>query len=206
MPPAALSTVQNGTMNYSYKGISTLKCPFDLALYSLLLWNLKPRTIIEIGSNKGGSAIWLADQLRAFAIDGHVWSYDLFPPVGGAEDPLVTFRFGDAGRLNDVVQHQELDQLPRPFLIIEDSSHERSHSLAVLNFFEPYMHVGEYILIEDGIVTDLGMADRFDGGPGAAIVEFLANHAQDWQIDTSYCDFFGENVTWNTNGYLKKIR
>ena len=76
----------------------------------------------------------------------------------------------------------------------------------MLNFFEPYMHVGEYILIEDGIVTDLGMADRFDGGPGAAIVEFLANHAQDWQIDTSYCDFFGENVTWNTNGYLKKIR
>ena len=80
LPPAALSTVQNGTMNYSYKGISTLKCPFDLALYSLLLWNLKPRTIIEIGSNKGGSAIWLADQLRAFAIDGHVWSYDLFSP------------------------------------------------------------------------------------------------------------------------------
>jgi cephalosporin hydroxylase len=40
---------------YTYRGVPMLKNPFDLALYLLLLWRLKPRTVIEIGSKSGGS-------------------------------------------------------------------------------------------------------------------------------------------------------
>ena len=40
-------------MNYTYKGVPTYKNPFDLALYQLLLWEQKPRTLIEIGSKWG---------------------------------------------------------------------------------------------------------------------------------------------------------
>ncbi|NJL43038.1 MAG: hypothetical protein HC935_06180 [Pseudanabaena sp. SU_2_4] len=35
--------------------------------------------------------------------------------------------------------------------------------------------------------------------------EFLENHGNEYAIDTNYCDFFGHNLTWNTNGYLKKL-
>src|SRR5690242_8113178 len=41
---------QEGTLSYTYRGIPCLKHPIELALYTDLLWNLKPRTIIEIGS------------------------------------------------------------------------------------------------------------------------------------------------------------
>jgi hypothetical protein len=44
----SLETIQNGTMSYSYKGIPTYKNPFDIALYQLLLWEQKPRTLIEV--------------------------------------------------------------------------------------------------------------------------------------------------------------
>ncbi len=33
----------------------------DLAIYARLMWELKPRTVIEVGTAKGGSALWLAD-------------------------------------------------------------------------------------------------------------------------------------------------
>jgi O-methyltransferase len=204
LPREALPALQDGHQRYSYKGIPTIKCPFDLALYSLLIWNLKPRTIFEIGSNRGGSALWLADQLRAFKIDGHVRSYDI-APVTEIKDSYITFSFGDAAKLDEVLSEDEIRELPRPFLVIEDSSHKRSHCLSVLKFFAPHFRPNEYIIIEDGIVTDLGIAEEFDGGPAAAIAEFLAEHQSDWEIDKLYCDFFGENVTWNINGYLKKL-
>ena len=66
LPLDVLLPIQNASLSYTYKAIPTLKNPFDLALYSMLLWNLKPRSIIEIGSHRGGSALWLADQLRCF--------------------------------------------------------------------------------------------------------------------------------------------
>src|SRR5271166_419417 len=50
LPRRFLETIQHGTMNYSCKGVPTYKSPFDLALYQLLLWEQKPRTLIEIGS------------------------------------------------------------------------------------------------------------------------------------------------------------
>ena len=201
LPLQALDALQRGHVAYSYKGISTLKCPFDLALYSMLMWNVKLRTIVEIGSHTGGSALWLADQMRAMNINGEIHSFDLNPP--SAIDPLVHFRQADAEKLVNFFPPHEIERLPRPLLVIEDASHQKITSLAVLNYLAPLMKSGEYIVVEDGIVTSLGMAERFGGGPVAAISEFL-DHNSDWEVDRYYCDFYGQNVTWNVSGYLRK--
>jgi cephalosporin hydroxylase len=50
------------------------KHPMDIALYMLLIWELKPRTVIEIGSLAGGSAAWIGDTLNTCGIDGQVTS------------------------------------------------------------------------------------------------------------------------------------
>ena len=201
LPFQVLSGLQRGHMSYKYKGISTLKCPFDLALYSMLIWNVKPQTIIEIGSNAGGSALWLADQIRCMNIIAEIHSFDLKPP--SVSDPIVHFRQADAERLLDTFPPNEIKRLPRPLLVIEDTSHQKITSLAVLNYFAPLMKSGEYIVIEDGIVTSLGIAQEFGGGPVAAISEFLDQNS-DWEVDRYYCDFYGRNVTWNVSGYLRK--
>lgn len=41
-----------------------------------------------------------------------------------------------------------------------------------------------------------------EGGPCRAISEFLRDHP--YEIDATYCDRYGHNVTGNPNGYLRK--
>jgi cephalosporin hydroxylase len=205
IPYELLMTIQTGTMAYRYKGVPTLKNPFDLALYTMLLWSARPRTIIEIGSHSGGSALWFADQLTALAIDGHVFSADL-TRVGGVSDRRVTFLEGDARRPAELFAADMVRGLPRPLLVIEDSDHAYATSKAVLDHFAPLMATGEYIVVEDGILSAMGVADDYGGGPARAIAEFLDEpRTERWEIDTTYCDYFGANVTWNVNGYLKRV-
>jgi len=57
LAPADLSSIQAASLKYTYRDIPLVKNPFDFALYHLLLWRLKPGTIIEVGSFSGGSAV-----------------------------------------------------------------------------------------------------------------------------------------------------
>jgi cephalosporin hydroxylase len=71
IPKPLLDSIQRGTLAYTYKGLPTLKNPFDWALYPKLLWEVRPKTIIEVGSNQGGSAAWLAMRAYGFAFQIH---------------------------------------------------------------------------------------------------------------------------------------
>jgi cephalosporin hydroxylase len=66
IPSYLLGSIQRGHFLYTYKGIPTLKNPFDWALYPMLLWEVRPNRIIEVGSNQGGTAAWLADTMRTY--------------------------------------------------------------------------------------------------------------------------------------------
>jgi cephalosporin hydroxylase len=204
IPKEALETIQAGSLTYTYKGIEMIKNPFDLALYMQLIWREKPATILELGSNKGGSALWFADQMMAFGLRPNVISIDINPVPNRVAQAGVHFLIGDANDLAQLLSDELLDRLPRPWFIVEDSSHLSSTSRRVLDYFHPKLRPGEYIVVEDGIVTDLGMADRFDGGPSAAVAAFLADHPGAYEIDSLYCDYFGYNFTYNVNGYLRR--
>ena len=202
-----LEAIQQGTMKYSYRGVPTYKNPFDLALYQLLLWELKPRSLIEIGSKHGGSAHWFADVLRAFEVDFRIHSIDV-APAPDREIPGVTFHRGDGRNLAATLPAAAMAALPRPLMVVDDADHDAATTLAILEFFDPWMRPGEYMIVEDGIVDDLFDADRvakMHGGPRAGVAQFLENCGARYEIDTRLCDFFGPNVTWNVNGYLRRI-
>jgi cephalosporin hydroxylase len=203
LPIDLLESLQRGTMNYSYKGVPMLKDPFDLALYQLILWQQKPRTIIEIGSYKGGSAVWFADQTRAMQLDTRIFSLDIIA-VEGVEDERVTFKTSP-----DLAQAMPLDwlaALPRPLLVIEDFAHTCEHTLLVLRHFAEVMQGGEYLIIEDGIASNIGLDVKhgLNGGPSRALETFLMERS-DFQVDEEMCDYYGHNVTYNVNGYLRKV-
>jgi len=204
IPLDQLNAIQKGTMAYEWKGVPCLKNPFDLALYQRLLWAQKPRTLIEIGSNKGGSALWFADMAEILGFRMRVISIDIVP-VWGVKDKRIDFRTGDGRKLETVLSQRELAALPRPLLVIEDASHDYDQTLAALRFFDPVMRSGEYLIVEDGIIEAMLATDRYKGGPSKAIDEFLAEAGDRYEIDSRYCDYFGYNVTWNTNGYLKRL-
>lgn len=204
IPKRILKPIFKGTMRYTWRGVLCNKSPFDLALYPLLIWQQKPRTIIEFGTKEGGSALWFHDICRAFGLDTRVISIDIRQRAK-FEAEGISFISGDALHPEKALPKEFMDDLPRPLLVIDDSAHVPSTVLAVLRFMDPHLRVGEYIVIEDGILESMKMDQRFDGGPSPAIEQFLVERSKSYAIDTSFCDFFGPNITFNTNGYLVKI-
>lgn len=206
IPKRALVGLQNGSLRYTYRGVTFRKNPLDIALYMKLLHELKPMAIIEIGTLHGGSALWFADQLSTFGIDGHVYSVDIARPPK-IDDPRITFLQGDAMALENSSLNDLMESIRGPILVIEDSSHLYEASLAVLNYFHQHLSRGDYIVIEDGIVNDLRgrRYRRYRDGPNRAVRKFLDKHHSDYEIDASICDFFGQNYTFNPNGYLKRV-
>ena len=175
-----------------------------MALYLKLLQQVRPRTIIEIGSFEGGSAHWLSDQCSALALDTQVLSIDIHPPVALADfsTEKVKFLYGDIYNLFSGDLTEQILKCARPFLYIEDGPHDFEGCSKALQFFDYFAQSGEYIVIEDGILKDLKYR-KYRNGPNRAINNFVTSN-DSYFIDRSYCDFFGYNVTWNTNGYIVK--
>lgn len=203
LPLGVLLNLQRGIVSFKYKGVDCFKCPFDIALYQSLLWETQSRTIIEIGTWKGGSALWFADVLTAYGIDGHIHSFDIADPPSWT-DPRISFHRADAHAIGNSAPADWVSSLPRPLLVIEDAGHMSSMTAAVLKHFAPLMRTGEYIVVEDAIMHEMNLDDQYDGGPRRAIREFLEGNFN-YVIDRDYCDYFGKNITWNVNGYLRKV-
>ena len=82
-----------------------LKDPFDLTIAQQLLWELKPRTVIELGAYKGGSALWTADMLKMFGCKSRVISVDIDLTLLDAEarkSPDVEFIEGDLCEVENI--------------------------------------------------------------------------------------------------------
>jgi cephalosporin hydroxylase len=206
MDRPAVEAMQAGIMSYSYRGVPMWKCPMDIAHYTQILWDLKPKTILEFGSRYGGSALWLADMLQVFGLsDTILRSYDI-EPVTTLKDPRIEFNKVDVRRPHDFIHPKSIADLPRPLLIIDDASHFYEDVLTLLNFFHPGLRRGDYLIVEDGILDQLGWKDKYFGGPVRAIREFLDQHPDDYTIDRARCDAFGKNVTWNVEGYIERVR
>jgi cephalosporin hydroxylase len=204
-PPELLHSVQAGTMAYTYKGVRCLKDPFDLAIYTRLIWDLRPKSVIEIGSNQGGGALWFADMLSVMGLlPCPVVSVDKVPPAGFA-DARIAFLAGDAARLGDTLSPELRAALPHPWLVVEDSAHTYAVTLAALKFLAEATIAGDAVVIEDGVLDDLGMGEAYQGGPNRAIAEFLAAAPETFRVLTPYCDMFGVNATYNPNGYLLRL-
>jgi cephalosporin hydroxylase len=202
-PPLHFS-IEQGIIGYRYRDIPTLKHPVEMALYTRLIWETKPGTIIEIGTQSGGATVWMSDILKTFDIDGRVVSIDLKPPTPSYCPANVTFLKGDANDVGRTLTPDVLAEFTRPWLVIEDSSHHYKATLAVLKFFDPLLRSGEYIVVEDATILEMGDDAGRDGGPARAIVEFLQERRRDYEIDKRYCDHYGRNVTGSPNGYLLK--
>jgi cephalosporin hydroxylase len=198
--------IQRGTMATTYKGVSTLKCPFDLAIYQEVLWDLKPGTVLEFGSHRGGSALWLADTLQAFSLENtRLLTLDI-SFQHEFHDDRIEFRQCDVSNIEATLGDEFMATLARPLLVIEDSSHQGPHVRKVMEFFHRHSRPGDYLIVEDGIISLIMDEDEFEGGPLQAIHSFLAAHPGDYRIDRKRCDRYGRNVTWNLDGYMERLR
>lgn len=204
LPPHLMDSVQTGTLRTRYRGLRLAKNPFDLALYLRLLQNLRPRTIIEIGTSEGGSAIWFRDQCRTLELDTQVLSLDLVTPP--LQEEGITFFKADSTRPGETFPTADIRSTPHPWLVIEDSAHTYDSVSAVLSYFDELMVSNDYIVVEDGVVADLRdqYYRQYNDGPNRAVAEFIARTRDRYRIDTDICDFYGYNATYCPNGWLTR--
>ncbi len=195
-----LEGMYNGHLKITYKGVPCIKCPTDYVIYQMLINEIRPDMIIEIGANRGGSAYYMADLLNTIGC-GEVHSIDIEDRVPDEvkSHPRIKFFFNgwDSYDLSQIRGER--------IMVIEDSSHEYKNTLDSINRFCPVVTPGSYLIVEDGIVDALGRAKEFGGGPLKAVKEFLAVHPE-FIPDEKWLNFFGHGATFNTKGYLKKIK
>ncbi|MFQ5772930.1 MAG: CmcI family methyltransferase [Kiloniellaceae bacterium] len=160
-----------------WRGLPLFKTAFDFAVYPMLLWDLRPRTVVELGSGSGASAVWLAELMALFG-GGHVYSLDLKRP--DVRHDAVTFLEGDCGEIETALDAEFLRALPHPWLAIEDA-HVNVHG--VLAHLHAHLAPGDYLIVEDSLEK------RADIG------RFLSERPGAYKVDTRYTDFFGRNAT-----------
>ena len=178
---------QGVQQSLNWKGIPLMKSAYDYSIYSQLLWNVKPKTIIELGSGSGASAIWMADLLNLYKVDNHIYSID----INKVEQDYngVSFLQADLKNISDCLPQSQLESLPHPWLIIHDA---HVHHEYLLDYFLPQFEVNDYFIIEDSLnfQTEIG--------------HFLMANHNPLLIDTFYTDFFGRNMTTAANSILTK--
>jgi len=173
-----LLTWQGAPALMRWRGTPLLKTVFDFAIYPALIAELRPRTVFEIGSGLGGSAIWFADHLALCGLEGHVHSVDLVKAT--AEHAHVRFYQGDCSDPERLFDPDLLQAEPHPWLVVEDAHHNVT---AVLARIHEFLAPGDYLVVEDSDVKR------------PAIREFLAAHPGNYLVDTRFTDFFGRNAT-----------
>jgi cephalosporin hydroxylase len=172
----------------SWKGAPLFKTAHDFALMPMMLWELKPATIFEIGSGCGASARWYADLMKEFGCAGRVHSVDV-KPVNESYDG-VEFLRGDCQNPSTLFDARLLATAPKPWLIVEDAHVNVS---AVLSFLHPHLAPGDYLVVEDS------------GVKAADLGEFLAVNDGMYAVDTHFTDFFGRNATCARNSIFRRM-
>ena len=84
----------------------------DQKILQQLLWELKPRTVIEFGAYKGGSALWIADMLKMYGCQSRVVSIDIdlsLLDVEARKSLDVEFIQGDSFQVEKVLSSRFLE-------------------------------------------------------------------------------------------------
>lgn len=171
-----------------WRGVPLFKTVYDFSIYSMMLWDIRPGTVIELGSGMGSSAVWMADLLKAFGIKSHIYSVDLKKVE--LEYDGVTFIRGDCLKIETVFPRELLETAPHPWIFIEDA---HVNVYGVLTYFHQFFTAGDYVILEDS------------GTKHEAIGKFQARHSGCYKLDARYIDFFGRNVTCARDAIFVRI-
>jgi cephalosporin hydroxylase len=181
-------------------GAQSLKNPLDLWVYQEILFETRPELIVETGTYRGGSALYLAsicDLLGA----GEVVSIDIEPMRDDyPQHPRITYLAGRSSTDRDVVSEVRSRAAGRPILVVLDSDHSQAHVEAELEAYAQLVPVGCYLIVEDSNIGQI----RKDlmPGPLQAVETFMAK-TDEFAIDREREKFL---ITFNPSGYLRRVR
>ena len=175
----------------TWMGVRALRNPLDAWVYQEILHEVKPQTVVELGSQFGGGALFLANMLDLIG-GGKVVSVDISHDRFEPDHPRITTVTGSTQDVFDRVA----GLCEGTTLVIHDADHSERAVLADLRLYAPLVTPGSYFIVEDG-VQDL-LSD--EPGPMAAMETFLAE-TDDFECDESKERFL---LTYNPGGFLRR--
>ena len=191
-------------MDTRWLGVPAQKCPLDLWVYQEILCQLKPELIIECGTAKGGSSLFLAS-ICDFLGNGKVLSIDI---DGSAKKPgheRINYLVGSSTSREIVEEAEKAAEGKSPVMVILDSDHKKDHVLKEMEIYSRFVTPSSYLIVEDtnlnGNPLNADLYPEYSPGPMEAVNEFLASN-EGFTADRSKEKYY---LTFNPKGYLKRI-
>lgn len=207
-----------------WKGIPMQKDPFQITITQQLIQDIKPKTIIEFGTFRGASAVWLADIQSLSVEDGVVFSVDITDEYlysAAKNDPRLRLILGDSNDVEQIFSPDLIATFRHPILLVEDA---HINTTGILEFFHNNVFKkGDYFIIEDTNI-DYNNAcydvwkETMDEASSQnklvnlnnkiiALEEWMLSKGGQYLVDSHYVDPFGiKNGSKNWNSVVKKVK
>jgi cephalosporin hydroxylase len=187
--------------NTYWLGAHVFKCPFDLWVYQEIIYEVKPDLIIECGTALGGSAYFMASMCDLIN-QGTVVTVDILDRKGRPKHDRIKYLLGSSTSQEIADEIRGMAKEKKCVMVILDSDHAKKHVLEELNIYGKLVTKGSYLIVEDTNINGHPVSFDFGPGPMEAVDEFVKT-SKDYIIDHKKEKFY---LTYNPNGYLKKIR
>jgi len=186
--------------NTHWMGIPLLKCPLDLWVYQELIAAHRPDLIIETGTNRGGSALYMAT-LCDLVGNGEIVTIDIaeVQPEPPAHERITYITASSTASETVDVLRCRAAGLETVWVIL-DSDHSASHVRAELELYADLVTPGGYLIVEDTNVNGHPAAPEHGPGPTEAMRGWMSG-GPPFDPDPS-CERF--LVTLNPGGFLKR--
>jgi cephalosporin hydroxylase len=164
-----------------------MKDPMSLAIYQQMLQDKKFKTIIEVGTYEGGSALWMEDINKMIGNDCIIYTLDVDSSmVKIPKDSSIIYKHFDVNNIKSL----KFEVINHPVLVIEDA---HVNIAEVLEYFDNILKDGDYLFVEDTI----------DDEKYNIFSNFIKD--KEYLVDANYCDMWGYNNSYNLNSILKKV-
>jgi cephalosporin hydroxylase len=184
-----------------YLGVPIQKCPMDLFAYQEIIYETKPDVIIEAGTAYGGSAYFMANLCDVIG-KGEIITIDITDFKTLPKHKRITSLLGSSVSSKVVKKVKKLIRDKKSVMVILDSKHTKDHVLKELDIYSNLVTKGNYLVVEDSNVNGHPVRPEHGPGPYEALTEFLKNNSG-FEIHKERERAF---LTFNPNGYLKKIK
>ena len=202
---------------FNWLGVPAIQFPNDIIILQELIFDQKPKTIIECGIGHGGMLIFYASILKLLNIKNFkvigidilikkknrkiIENHSLSKNIELYETSSINRKFFHKLKKNKFIKNNSK-------LIILDSNHTKNHVLEELNLYSSLLKKKEYIVVMDTIIEFIDKIFNKDktfqkgNNPYNAVTKFLREN-KNFKVDTHY-----ENKSYLTvakKGFLQKV-
>jgi len=185
-----------------YKGCMMTKLPCDMFIYPDIIYQFKPEIIVEIGTQRGTSAIYFADLLKDNG--GKILTIDInFPnnkTLNEFKDKNITFIRGDINDSETIKQIIEFCK-EKKCLVIDDGSHNQNDVYSAFKSLNHLIPNYGFYIIEDGMTNSIVKPWNKDLQPNVGINKILKDYSN-FKLYRDYDIFIFSTVF---KGILQKI-